>query len=155
MSDNRRNRINLLNKDCFRTTSALTGIFSVLGKSSMGVTCAEPTAIEPRRSLRDLVVGHTARRFGGEPFQLAGGAKVMILPVVDLFKAEGITAMFCDPPHANTKSAPAHASISSLMDGRRGFRRVRSMTAPTGSAAHALPMERAQPAPRGAPREQG
>jgi hypothetical protein len=62
MSDIRPNRINLLNKDCFRTTSALTGIFSVLGKSSMGVTCAEPTAIEPRRSLRDLVVGHTQDR---------------------------------------------------------------------------------------------
>jgi hypothetical protein len=79
----------------------------------------------------------------------------MILPVVDLFKAKGITAMFCGPLHANTKSAPADANTSALMDGRRGFRCVRSMTAPTGSAAHALPMERAQPAPRGAPREQG
>jgi hypothetical protein len=58
MSDIRRNRINLLNNDSFRTTSALTGIFSVLGKSPTGMTCAEPTAIEFAEVLRDQVVGH-------------------------------------------------------------------------------------------------
>jgi hypothetical protein len=56
MSDIRHNRINLLNNDSFRTTSALTGIFLVLGKTPTGVTCAEPTAIEFAEVLRDQVV---------------------------------------------------------------------------------------------------
>lgn len=47
MSDILHNRTNLLNNDGFRTTSALTAIFPVLGKSPTGATCAEPIAIEP------------------------------------------------------------------------------------------------------------
>jgi hypothetical protein len=146
MSDIRRNRINLLNNDCFRTTSALTGIFSVLGKSPTGVTCGRAHANWIGRG-----------RFGVEPLRLARGARVMILPVVDVFKAKGIAAMVCSLLHANTQRATADANISSLMDSRRGFRCVRSMTARTrpGSAAHALPVNRARRARRGVPREQG
>jgi hypothetical protein len=143
MSDIRRNRINLLNNDCFRTTSALKGIFSVLGKSPTGVTCGRAHA---NRIGRD--------RFGVEPFRLARGARVMILPVVDLFKAKGIAAMVCSLRHANSQRATADANILSLTVSRRGFRCARSMTARTrpGSAGHALPVKRAR---RGAPREQG
>jgi hypothetical protein len=81
----------------------------------------------------------------------------MNLPVVELYKAKGITAMLCGRLHANAKSATADADISSLTDLRRGFRCARSMTAARGpgSAAHALPMTRAQRARRGVPREQG
>jgi hypothetical protein len=81
----------------------------------------------------------------------------MILPVVDLYKAKGITAMLCARLHANAKSATADADISSLTDSRRGFRWARSMTAAKGpgSAAHTLPIKRAQRARRGVPREQG
>jgi hypothetical protein len=64
MSDIRRNRINLLNNDSFRTTSALTGIFSVLGKSPTGVTCAERTATEFAEVLHDHVVEHNRIGYG-------------------------------------------------------------------------------------------
>ena len=64
MSDIRRNRINLLNNDSFRTTSTLTGIFSVLGKSPTGVTCAEPTAIEFAEVLPNQAVEHNQIGFG-------------------------------------------------------------------------------------------
>jgi hypothetical protein len=50
--------MNLLNNDSFRTTGALTGIFSVLGMSPTGVTCADATAIEFAEMLRDQVVEH-------------------------------------------------------------------------------------------------
>jgi hypothetical protein len=81
----------------------------------------------------------------------------MILPVVGLYKAKGITAMLCGRLHANTKSAIAHANVEYLLDSRRGFRCERSMTGPKrpGSVAHALAMNRARRARRGAPREQG
>jgi hypothetical protein len=82
----------------------------------------------------------------------------MILPVVDLYKAKGITAMLCGRLlHANAKSAAADADISSRRDSWRGFCCVRSMTAAKGpgSAAHALPMKRAQRIRRGVPRKQG
>jgi hypothetical protein len=76
----------------------------------------------------------------------------MILPVVGLYKAKGAAAMLCDRLHGNTKSAIADANIPSLMDSRRSFRRVGSMTVRKGpgSAAHALPMTRAQRACAGA-----
>jgi hypothetical protein len=57
----------------------------------------------------------------------------MILPVIDLFKAKGITAMLCALLRANRKRATADANISSPMEGRRHFRRVRSMTARKGT----------------------
>ncbi len=78
----------------------------------------------------------------------------MILPVVDLFKATGITAMLCGLLRANTNRAAADANISFVMDSRRGC--VRPMTAPEGpgSAAHALPRKRARLARRGAPCDQ-
>jgi hypothetical protein len=78
----------------------------------------------------------------------------MILPVVGLYKAKGITAMLCAQRHANTKCAIAGVNVSSLLGSRRGFRRVRLMTAPKGPgvAAHALPIKRAR---RGAFRKHG
>ena len=62
MSDIRRNRINLLNNDSFRTTSALTGIFSVLGKSPTGVTCADDR--EFAEVLHDQMVEHNRIGYG-------------------------------------------------------------------------------------------
>jgi hypothetical protein len=82
----------------------------------------------------------------------------MILPVVDLYKAKGITAMLCGRLlRANARSETADADISSRMDSRRGFCCVRSMTAAKGpgSAARALPMKRAERTGRGVPRKQG
>jgi hypothetical protein len=52
MSDIRRNRLNLLNNDWFRTTSALTGIFSVLGKSLTGVRCGRARKSDTAASVR-------------------------------------------------------------------------------------------------------
>jgi hypothetical protein len=81
----------------------------------------------------------------------------MILRVVDFYKAKGLTAMSCGRLHAKVKSVTADADISSLMDSRGGSRCARSMTAAQGpgSAAHALPMKRAQRVPRGVPGAQG
>jgi hypothetical protein len=64
MSDIRRNRINLLNNDSFRTTSALTGILSVLGKSPTGATCAGQTATECAEVLPDQRVEHNQIGYG-------------------------------------------------------------------------------------------
>jgi hypothetical protein len=63
MSDNRRNPINLLNNDCLRTTSALTGILSVVGKNPTGATCVGPIAIEPLKALRDQEVERVQARY--------------------------------------------------------------------------------------------
>ena len=78
---------------------------------------------------------------------------MIILPVVDLIKVKGITAMFCGLLHGDAKSAITDANISSLIDSRRGFRCVRSMPAANGpgSAAHALPMKQ-EASPAGAER---
>jgi hypothetical protein len=80
MSDIRRNRINLLNNDSFRTTGTLTGIFSVLGKSPTGVTCAEPTAIEFTEVGRDQVV---------EDHQIGHGAIGSVSNLSDWLAARG------------------------------------------------------------------
>jgi hypothetical protein len=161
MSDIRRSRINLLINDSFRTTSALTGIISVLGKSPTGGdvrgndcnrvcrSVARPSGrAQPDRIRRDQF---------GVAFWAGWGARVMILPVVDLYKAKGVTAMLRARLHANSQSVAAHANISSRMDSPRGFRCMSAIADPRGprSAAHALPMKQAPRVRRGAPREQG
>jgi len=80
----------------------------------------------------------------------------MILPVVDLYKAKGVTAMLRGL-HGNTQSVTADANISSLIDSPRGCSCVSAIADPRGprSAAHALPKKQAPRARRGAPREQG
>ena len=151
MSDNRRNLTNLLNNDRLRTTSALTAILSVLGKNPMGATCAGPIATEPLKRCA------TTRSSTSKPDTAAigptsglsgrlGGARAMILPVVDLFEVKGITAMSDSLPHAKAKGAITDTNISALTDSRRGSRCVRSVTASkgSGSAGHALPVKRAE-----------
>jgi hypothetical protein len=150
MSDNRRNPTNLLNNDRLRTTSALKGILSVLGKNPMGATCAGPIAIEPLKRCA------TERSSAGKPDAAAidptsslygrpGGASAMIQPVVDPFKVKDITAMSSGLLHAEAKSAIRDDNISALTEARRGSRCTRSVAASKGSRwpGHALPVKRA------------
>ena len=76
MSDILRNRTNLLNNDGFRTTSALTAIFPVLGKSPTGATCGTDRN-RAAEALCDHEVeraqaGRWGRRSDVEPFRPAG-----------------------------------------------------------------------------------
>lgn len=151
MSDNRRSRTNLLNNDGLRTTSALTGILSVLGKGPMGATCGGPrdTAAE---ELRDRQGEHAQAecrcgRTDVEPFRLAGRRDGDDPAGGRSFQGEGHSDDVLQPAarkgqyrdhrheHESADGQPVRRSRREVWRGREGIRICRERVAREASRA--------------------